>query len=83
MIAFIDQYRDRFGVELICQTLGQHREAGFITARGYRAAKRRVPSPRAVRDCELIPILVALHCDNYSVYGVRKMRHTMRRWLRH
>ena len=31
MIAFIDQYRDRFSVEFICKTLNEQRQAGFIT----------------------------------------------------
>jgi len=40
MIRFIDLFKDRFGVEPICVTLAGT-ERGFITARGYRAAKRR------------------------------------------
>ena len=39
MISFIDVFKDRFGVEPICVTLGAT-EAGFITSRGYRAAKK-------------------------------------------
>ena len=54
MIAFIDAFRDRFGVEFICTTLAHHRQGGFMTSRGYRAAKKRLPSKRLVRDCELI-----------------------------
>lgn len=38
MIRYVDMYRGRFGVEAICRTLGAT-ECGFITARGYRAAK--------------------------------------------
>lgn len=38
MIAFIDEYREQFGVEAICRILGAT-ECGFITSRGYRAAK--------------------------------------------
>ncbi len=33
MIAFIDGYRDRFGVESICRVLGAT-ERGFLTSRG-------------------------------------------------
>ena len=73
MIAFIDKYRDRFGVEFICQMLAHHRMGGFMSARGYRAAKRRLPSQRSLRDCELIPIMIDIHRENYGVYGVRKM----------
>ncbi len=30
MIRFIDEYRNRFCVEFICQTLNTHREGGFL-----------------------------------------------------
>jgi putative transposase len=49
MIAFIEKYRDRFGVELICRVLGTT-ECGLITSRGYRAAKARPASARTIRD---------------------------------
>lgn len=79
MIAFIDAFRDRFGVEFICTTLAHHRQGGFMTSRGYRAAKKRLPSKRLVRDCELILVMMDIHRDNYSVYGVHKMWHAMKR----
>lgn len=79
MISFIDEYRDHFGVEFICQTLRQHREGGFITARGYRQSKSRGPSARAVRDKWLIELIRQIHEENYGVYGVRKMWHALRR----
>ncbi len=79
MIAFIDKYRDRFGVEPVCRTLQDHLAQGFITSRGYRAAKRRPPSARSVEDEQLIPILRQLHAASYGVYGYRKMWKAMRR----
>ena len=60
MIAYIDMYKDRFGVEPICRTLGAT-EGGFITSRGYRAAKTRPISDREVRDRQLIPVLCEVH----------------------
>ena len=78
MIAFIDEHRDQFGVEAICRTLGAT-ECGFITSRAYRAAKRRPASARALRDVLLLEELKRIHAENYSVYGVRKMHHAMRR----
>lgn len=78
MIAFIDEHRDRFGVEPICRTL-RATECGFITSRAYRAAKTRPRSARAVRDEILIEELRRIHARNYGVYGVRKMWHAMRR----
>ena len=66
MIAFIDRHRDRFGVEAICRTLSAA-ERGFITSRGYRAAKTRPASARAVRDEVLTDELRRLHAENYGV----------------
>ena len=77
MIAFIDKHREQFGVEAICRTLSAT-ERGFITSRGYRAAKNRAMSARKLRDSILIPEIVRIHRENYSVYGVRKMWHAMR-----
>lgn len=79
MIAFIDMYRDRFSVEFLCQVMKEHVTAGFLTSRGYRAAKTRLPSPRALRDEFLIEQLRQIHAKNYSVYGIRKMWHAMNR----
>lgn len=78
MIAFINLYRDQFGVEFICTTL-RAVVTGFLTSRGYRAALTRAPSDRALRDHVLIAELRTVHAQNYSVYGVKKMHHTMRR----
>lgn len=79
MIRFIDTHRDRFGVEPICQVLSEHLDGGFITSRGYRAAKKRVPAARTLKDQLLIPELVTIHQQNYGVYGVRKMWQAMKR----
>lgn len=79
MIRFIDQYRDRFSVEFICQTLNSHRVGGFISSRGYRQSKARGPSARAIRDITAIELIRRIHKENYSVYGVRKMWHALRR----
>mgnify|MGYP007029420499 FL=1 len=78
MIAFIDEHRDRFGVEAICRVLSAT-DCGFITSRGYRAAKRRPASARALRDELLLEELTRIHAENYSVYGVQKMHHAMHR----
>ncbi len=78
MILFIDQMRDRFGVELLCRVL-RPAVRGFLTARGYRAAKARMPSVRQLRDDLLVPEVARLHAENYGVYGRRKMHALMRR----
>ena len=78
MIAYIDTYRDQFGVELICRTLGAT-DGGFLTSRGYRAAKARPASDREIRDAQLLAVIRQIHTDNYGVYGARKIWHAMRR----
>ena len=78
MIRFINEYRARFGVELICRVL-RGTVRGFLTARGYRAAVRREPSARRLRDELLVSEIRRLHAENYGVYGVRKMHALLRR----
>jgi putative transposase len=78
MIRYLDGFKDRFGVEPICRTLGAT-EGGFLTSRGYRAAKTRPRSARAISDGLLGQEISRLHSENYSVYGVRKMHALMRR----
>lgn len=78
MIRYIDMYRDRFGVELICRALSAT-AGGFITSRGYRAAKARPKSDRAIRDEILTREIHQLHGENYGVYGIRKMHALMKR----
>ena len=78
MITFIDKYRERFGVEFLCLTL-RAALRGFLTSRGYRAAKHRLPSARALRDEILIPDIKRLHQKHYGVYGRRKMHALLQR----
>ena len=78
MILFIDQMRDRFGVELLCRVL-RPAVTGFLTAHGYRASKARTPSARRLRDDLLVPEVARLHAESYGVYGRRKIHPLMRR----
>ena len=78
MITFIDEHRDRFGVEFLCRTL-RAAIRGFLTSRGYRAAKSRLPSARHLQDEVLIPEIKRLHHKHYGVYGRRKMHALLRR----
>ena len=78
MIRFIDEYRDRFGVEFLCRTL-RTAVRGFLTSRGYRAAKSRPSSERQLRDKLLVSEIQRLHAKHYSVYGRRKMHALLKR----
>ena len=66
MIAYIDAFKERFGVEPICEQLP-------IAPSTYYAAKSRPPSARAMRDEGLKPDIQRVHRDNFSVYGARKV----------
>lgn len=79
MIQFIDEYRNRFCVEFICETLNTHRVGGFITSRGYRQSKARGMSARSLRDAALVVLIAEVHEENFGVYGIRKMWHALRR----
>ncbi|WP_445227965.1 IS3 family transposase [Corynebacterium sp. H127] len=63
----------------MCATLKDNRVGGFITSRGYRQSKARGLSARRLRDAALVEHIRQVHADNYGVYGVRKMRHALRR----
>ena len=78
MIRFIDEHRDRFGVEFLCRTL-RAAVRGFLTSRGYRAAKKRLASTRQLRDEILVPEIKRLHHQHYGVYGRRKMHALLQR----
>lgn len=78
MNAYIDMYRDQFGVELICRTLGAT-PGEFLTSHGYRAAKILPASDRQLRDAVLLPVIERIHADDYGVYEARKIWQAMRR----
>ena len=65
-MAFIDTNRDEFGVEPICATLQ-------VAPSTYYAAKKRVPSARAIRDAVKMPILLTLWVTNRKLYGAHKL----------
>ena len=66
MSAFIEEHRERFGVEPICETLGVSASAYYQRATGQRSA-------RAVEDERLLSVICELHARNYYAYGSRRM----------
>jgi putative transposase len=70
-VACIDQYKETFGVQPICDALdGTDAEIAPST---YYAARDREPSARTRRDEELTEEIHRIHKDNYGVYGARKI----------
>jgi len=63
---YVDQYRERFGVEPICETLGVSASAYYQRGAGERSARAR-------DDERLTARIRALHQANYECYGYRRM----------
>ena len=79
-MAYIDQHRERFGVEPICAAL--RAEGIAVAPSGYYAAKKRAPSRRALSDAALAETIEATFWDRdkgRGVYGARKMWHQLHR----
>jgi hypothetical protein len=72
MTRFIDENRDRFGVEPICRALG-------VSASAYYHRKTGVRSARVLEDERLLGVIRQTHKDNYYAYGYRKMWRTLAR----
>jgi HTH-like domain len=70
-VAFIDEHRDRFGVEPICRVLSEH--GCKIAPNTYWVARKRPSSARAVRDEYLRSEIARVHAENLSVYGADKV----------
>jgi putative transposase len=64
--AFVDEHRNRFGVEPICRTLGVSASAYYLRANGHRSARR-------LEDERLLTRIRELHAANYYAYGSRRM----------
>jgi len=64
--AFIDEHRDRFGVEPICQTLDVSASAYYQRQTGERSARR-------VEDERLTGRIREVHRANYDCYGYRRV----------
>ena len=68
MVAFIEAFRDQFGVGPMCRAL---RQAGVaISPSGYYAARARPPPARAVRDAALEKQILRVYKD-YAEDGVK------------
>jgi putative transposase len=62
---FVDEHRDRFGVEPICRILGVSASAYYDRARNERCA-------REIEDERLLERIRETHQANYEAYGYRR-----------
>ena len=72
MSAFIDEHRERFGVEPICQTLDVSASAYYQRATGERSA-------RSVEDEQLTCRIREVHEQNFECYGYPRVWHELQR----
>lgn len=80
MTVFIDDHKERFGVEPICRVLTQH--GWKIAPSTYYAFKTRAPSARSLRDAELVEHLERVFWDRKKgrgISGARKMWRLLKR----
>lgn len=63
---FVDEHRERFGVEPICATLEISASAYYQRAKGERSA-------RSLEDERLLARITEIHEANYCAYGYRRM----------
>jgi putative transposase len=70
-VRFIAGHKARFGVEPICRVLTEH--GCPIAPSTYYDVSHRLPSARARREEQLRAAVIAVHQDNYGVYGARKV----------
>ncbi len=80
VVQFIDDHRDRFGVEPICRVLTEH--GVKIAPSGYYAFKKRPASARAVSDAELVVQIERVFWDRKlgrGISGVRKVWRLLKR----
>ena len=73
MVAYIDEFKDRFRVGPVRGVLAASLDCGFITPRGYRMFKSRPVSRMAARHEALARDILEIHADFFmAVYGYRK-----------
>lgn len=62
---FIDEHRERFGVEPICRVLE-------VSASAYYERAKGIPSERQLSDELLLAEIRKVHADSYEAYGSRR-----------
>jgi transposase InsO family protein len=67
MVSFIDQHRDEYGVEPICEQLP------IALATYYERKAREAEPERVRRDVEISQEIQRVWDENFQVYGARKI----------
>jgi putative transposase len=70
--SYIEEHRERFGVEPICRTLE-------VSASAYYERRTGRRSPRSIEDERLLERIREVHERNYFAYGYRRMSIALKR----
>ncbi|MHB8660184.1 MAG: IS3 family transposase [Solirubrobacteraceae bacterium] len=65
MSAYLEEHRDRFGVEPVCEILD-------VSASAYYQRRSGERSDRVIEDERLLAVIRQTHKDNYEAYGYRR-----------
>jgi putative transposase len=79
-VTFIQDHKQRFGVEPICCVLTEH--GCKITPEHVLCPPPPAPPARAVRDAQLVVEITRVHADptiGRGLYGARKVLHQLTR----
>ena len=80
MVAYIDEFKDRFRVGPVRGVLAASLDCGFITPRGCRMFRSGPVSRMAARHEALARDILEVHADSFmAVYGYRKTHAGRRR----
>jgi putative transposase len=63
--AYLEEHRDRFGVEPVCSTLD-------VSASAYYQRRTGERSDRVIEDERLLAVIKQTHAANYCAYGYRR-----------
>ena len=77
MVSFIDEHRDKYGVEPICAQL-PIAPSTYYEHKAREADPGRLP-PRVQRDRELSGEIRRVWDENFQVYGARKVWRQLKR----
>ncbi len=78
IVDYIDAHRKRFGVDPICAVLTEH-GISIAPSTYYKAKSRGRVSATELADAYAANTVHAMYVANRRVYGVRKLRHAMKR----
>lgn len=76
IFGFIDEHKQRFPVQLMCDTLG-------VSTSGYYAARSRPDSPRELQRNELASEIRSVHAQSQEIYGSPRVHQSLLRAGRH